>query len=126
MKKAITTKYLPYTNTKPSRIKAFDGDGHSVTIPYDSNEPGASGFCIEDRHRAAAVKLCEKMDWDHTHLVGGGTGKGYVWVWDDDGVRAKTLREIARALKLQDGVKNPHSNVNYAYELARDNAPKGL
>ena len=31
---AIHTKYLPVTNNRGSRIKAYSSDGRSVTIPY--------------------------------------------------------------------------------------------
>lgn len=121
MKKAITTRYIPWTNTKPARIKATDGDNHSVYISAD----GDGSEIIEEHHRLAAVKLCEKMDWDHTHLVGGGTGKGYVWVWDDDGVRAKALREIAEVLSRHPDAATGNSVVHYAFHKAKTNAPKG-
>ena len=56
--KAITTRWIPATNTKPTRIKARDGDGNSVTIgvPNTDSDEGA--------HAVAAVKLCEKMNWE--------------------------------------------------------------
>ncbi len=73
--KAITTKYLPATNTntKGSRIKAFDCDGNQVTIPYPHELSG------EDCYRLAAVKLSEKMEWSWGELVGGGIKNGYVF-----------------------------------------------
>ena len=38
---AIYTKYLPATNTTPSRIKAFTlASGQSATVPYDHNLSG--------------------------------------------------------------------------------------
>lgn len=72
--KAITTKYLPSTNTKGSRIKAYDEDGNSVIIsyPYGLSTPAA--------HHEAAIALCEKMQWSK-NIVGGGTTKGYVFVF---------------------------------------------
>lgn len=57
MKKAIVTKYLPCTGTKGSRIRASDGDGNSVTIPYNHDLPK------DDRHLEAAMALCAKMKW---------------------------------------------------------------
>jgi len=72
--KAIIAKYLGATNSKGSRIKAFDCDGNSVTIPYPHELSG------EDVYKRAAIKLCEKMKWD-TELLGGGIKEGYVFVF---------------------------------------------
>ena len=54
---AIQTKYLPATNTKPSRIKAWCEAG-SVTIdyPYEYDESGA--------HLYAALSLQNKLVWN--------------------------------------------------------------
>lgn len=72
--KAITTKYLPVTNFKGGRIKAFDCDNNSVTIPFNY------GLNQEDRHKEAAIELCKKMGWD-TELIGGSIKDGYVFVF---------------------------------------------
>ena len=65
--KAITTRWIAATNTKPTRIKARDGDNNSVTI-------GANGHDGDmDSHAAAAIRLCEKMNWDG-ELKGGWIG----------------------------------------------------
>ena len=74
--KAIETKYLPVTNFKGSRIKAYTEGGNSVTIGYPH---GLSG---EDVFRKAAVMLCEKLGWS-TDILGGGKadGNGYVFVF---------------------------------------------
>ena len=72
---AIQTKYLPCTNTKPSRIKAWCAAG-SVTIGYPHE---LSGQAV---HRAAAEKLVAKLNWTPAHgkaygpLVGGGLPNG--------------------------------------------------
>jgi len=71
--KAIVTKYLPATNTRPSRIKASDEDGNTITISYDHGL--SHGQC----YAKAAVALCEKMGWS-TNLVGGHVKDGYVFV----------------------------------------------
>lgn len=76
--KAITTKFLPCTNTKGSRIKASDGDGNSVTISNDHGESWSNG----DNHAKAAVALCRKMGW-HGILIRGATKDGWVFVWSD-------------------------------------------
>ena len=54
---AIQTKYLPATNTKPSRIKAWC-DAGSVTIayPYEYEESGA--------HLYVALTLQNKLGWN--------------------------------------------------------------
>jgi hypothetical protein len=70
--KAITTKYIPATNYHCSRVKAFDGDGNSVTIPYDSDLNRDEPFV------KAAIILCRKMKWTGK-LVSGGTKDGWVF-----------------------------------------------
>lgn len=72
--KAIMTKYLPATDWKGSRIKAFDCDNNSVTIGYPHELSG------EDVYKKAAIMLCEKMGWD-TDILGGGLKNGYVFVF---------------------------------------------
>ncbi len=72
--KAISTKYLPATNTKGSRIKAYDCDNNSVTLPMDYRYSG------EILHRKAAEALRDKMNWAG-ELIGGGTKDGYVFVF---------------------------------------------
>lgn len=72
--KAIQTKYLPCTDYKGSRIKAYDGDGNSITISYPHELSGM------DAHEKAAKALCTKMNWTGK-LIGGGLNKGYVFVF---------------------------------------------
>ena len=72
--KAISTKYLPATNFKGSRIKAYDEDGNHVIISYPR------GYNTEDAHKCAALALCKKMGWDN-NIIGGGTKEGYAWVF---------------------------------------------
>jgi len=79
--KAISTKYVSPTNTKGSRIKAYDGDRNSVTLSYDD------ALNSDQNHSNAAIALCHKMNWfspGHTKLHGGHTKNGMVFVWDDD------------------------------------------
>lgn len=64
IRKAILTKVLPSTITKPYRIKAFDCDGNSVCYSTDAT-------LNESEHLSAARLLCEKMRWT-APLVGGG------------------------------------------------------
>jgi len=74
--KAIQTKFLPCTNFKGSRIKAFDLDGNQTTLPYEH------GINSEDNHRCAAKALCIKMNWVG-ELIGGGIKGGMVWVFKE-------------------------------------------
>lgn len=77
--RAILTKYLPYTNTKPSRIKAYSGNGkhllsHTVSI---HSLPETHD---EDRHKHAAYLLAYKYNWNGS-LIGGETPEGYAFVF---------------------------------------------
>lgn len=66
--KAITIRYLGPTSSRGSRLKADDGDGNSVTIPFPYEL---------DRHeayRSADRALCTKMDWTGTLCLGWGRG----------------------------------------------------
>lgn len=73
---AITTKYLGYTNTKPSRIKAetFVGNtSHSVTLEYSHS------LSETNNHIRAAKALAEKLAWSGTWYQGA-LPKGYAFV----------------------------------------------
>jgi hypothetical protein len=74
--KAILTKYLGATNTKPGRVKAYDCDNNSITIPYDHEL--IQGMA----HKKAAEALCYKMKWTGK-LVGGGIKGGYAFCFKD-------------------------------------------
>lgn len=78
---AISTKYLPVTNTRDSRIKATCAAG-SVTISYPHEFSGMA--C----HAAAAKALVEKLGWGFAHygdLMGGQLASGeYVFVFNND------------------------------------------
>lgn len=75
---AIQTKYIPVTNTRPSRIKASCAAG-SVTVSYDH------ALNIEGNHKAACDALCAKLEWNteyYTSMVGGTLLDGsMVWVF---------------------------------------------
>lgn len=72
--KAITTKYLSATNTRGSRIKAFDCDGNNVTIGYPHELSGEAVYL------KAAEAFKDKMGWQ-AQLVGGAVKDGYVFVF---------------------------------------------
>ncbi len=81
--KAILTKYLGQTNTKPGRIKAYAEGGHSITISEDAcNQDGRTQG---QAHLYAAEQLAAKMGWfDYGgYLIGGGTPDGYCFVFSN-------------------------------------------
>lgn len=55
--KAIYTEYFGPTNYCGSRIKASDGDGHTITISVEAE------WNHETAHNEAAIALCRKMKW---------------------------------------------------------------
>jgi hypothetical protein len=78
---AIFTKYIPCTNTRGSRIKAYTDNGEhsfSVTIPYPHEHS------YELCHFQAVKALVEKhgLDWDLSNMRHGGYSKGYVFCFD--------------------------------------------
>lgn len=78
--RAITTKYLPCTNTRGSRIQAKTASGIKITIGYPYELSGV------DCHALAGEKLAIKLNWleyNNTfeqQYVAGYTGPGYVFV----------------------------------------------
>ena len=73
--KSIETRYIGPTNHRGARIKATDGDNSIITsYPYE-----LSGEAV---HAQAALALARKLNWKGT-LIGGGTKKGYVFVFSD-------------------------------------------
>jgi protein involved in temperature-dependent protein secretion len=70
--KAIITKWIPATDTKPTRISASDGDGNKIVIPctYGDTDPSDE----------AVKALCAKMEW-HGKLAKGWTPLGNVYVF---------------------------------------------
>lgn len=73
---AIITEFMPSTDTRPARIKAFTCNGHKVIISVDYDLDGVQ------RHMKAAQKLIReqmKHFGDCTTLTYGGSPKGYVF-----------------------------------------------
>lgn len=83
---AIHTKYLPATNIKGSRIKAFTVSGFSATISYPHE------YSHEVCHFQAVKALVEKhkLDWDLTDMRYGDSadGRGYTFCFDTSKVGA--------------------------------------
>jgi hypothetical protein len=75
IRQAITTKFLPDTNSKPSRVKATAEAG-SVTLSW-----GNAG--IEDNHAAAAQALAAKFGWHGHYYQAALPGGGYCFVCVD-------------------------------------------
>jgi Uncharacterized conserved protein len=71
---AITTKYLPATNRRGSRIKATAAAGN-VTLGY------SCALNTENNHAVAARALAEKYGWKGQWFGGGlPDGRGYTFV----------------------------------------------
>ncbi len=88
--KAICTKVIPCTDTKPTRIKAYAEGGNSIMVSW--SECDDEGRTQGQAHMYAARKLCDKMKWDG-RLIGGGTEEGYCFVFDESPIR-ETYRTI--------------------------------
>lgn len=73
----ITTKYLGPTNTLPSRIKATNACGRSVTIPFGYDDRTI------DEHIKAVKALCAVLNWKGRFIIGG-TADGYCAVFAED------------------------------------------
>lgn len=103
--KAIFTKWIGPTNTKPARIKAYDGD-KSIAWSVDMLDnatrietyweaqmkghrgawlPAGVGEAIhyEAARRFVAARKWNKSDGSLVTLADGGTKEGYVWVMLD-------------------------------------------
>lgn len=63
--KAIYIKWIPATNTKPTRIKAYDKDRNSIIVSRDYELDGIQQGTIP------ALNLCSKMGWSQD-LIGNG------------------------------------------------------
>ena len=91
MYQAIITKSLPFTNTKPTRVKATAQAG-SIILSWDH------GLNAEQNHALAAWALCEKYDWKGTYCGGAMPNGGYCFVCID-GQRDPTPADIGPSFK---------------------------
>ena len=74
---AITTKFIPATDTKGSRVKATAQTG-SVTLGWDHSLNPA------DNHKAAAMALVDKFSWYYGDWISGDlSDSSSVWVCFD-------------------------------------------
>lgn len=71
---AIQTKYIPATNTRGSRIKAFTSSGQSLTLGFS--------YELEDyeNYKRVALELCKKMGWSEK-IEGGSTKDDYTFIF---------------------------------------------
>ncbi len=84
--KAILTKIIPCTNTKPTRVKAYTEGGNAITLSWSECDEDGNGGTNGNAYLYAARKLCEKMQWPG-ELIGGGTPDGYCFVFTDSRIR---------------------------------------
>lgn len=82
---AIHTKYLPATDTRGSRIKAYTATGRSVTVPLDHSLDG------HKRHFTAVKVLVEKFlpyapSVENMVYGDSADGKGYVFCFGESKV----------------------------------------
>ena len=77
--KAIQTRILPATDTKPTRIKASAEGVKSITVSRDEVESDLLllGDPVNEQaiHRDVAARLCVKYTWS-PHLASGGLPNG--------------------------------------------------
>jgi len=80
---AIETKYLPATNFKGARIKAFTFSGFNITIPCDYS------LTHEKVYFKAVKELIKKykLEWNISKMTFGGTKDGYVFCFSDSIVK---------------------------------------
>ena len=82
---AIHTRYLPATNNKGSRVKAYTASGLSATVPFPYE------YSFERCHFQAVKALIKKhnLSWDMDNMRYGDSadGKGYVFCFNDSIVR---------------------------------------
>lgn len=78
MAMTITTKYLPATNTRGSRIKASYGYGKGITIPFPYNQNATSA------HWMAAEALLTRDGHKGIQFAAGEMIGGYAFVQVSD------------------------------------------
>jgi hypothetical protein len=99
--KAITTKYIPPTNTKPALIKAKAKGVAPLIMSYSTAEDLAGNRGgTEAAHKAAALALRDRMDWAGD-LIGGGlpdqSGYCFVFALPENAI----IRNLESQVKVQ-------------------------
>lgn len=90
--KAISTKFIPCTNYRGSRISATAEGGCRVIVDYYHEVDN------ETAHWLAAAALCRKYGWTGT-LVCGGTKTGFVFVFTETVSGYKSKRYQIRTVQ---------------------------
>ena len=72
---AIQTSFIPYTNTKPDRIKAECQAG-KIIISWEY------GLNVEDNHKRACDLLMDTLGWSYTTKSGQLKDGSYCYVLD--------------------------------------------
>lgn len=86
---AIHTKFIPATDTRGARIKAYSCNGHALTIPFDY------GLGEIERHAAAVKALLESgqfahiTDFEKMAYGGSADDKGYTFCFLDSIIAVK-------------------------------------
>jgi len=74
---AIQTKYIPCTDFKDNRYKAWIAGGSSITLTQADNlEP-------QDNHKRVAIALATKMGWKGVYQGGCLPNGNYCWTISD-------------------------------------------
>ncbi len=81
---AIHTKYVPASNTKPSRIRATSDSGLTIIVSRDDS---FTGHMVHFQAVKALVTK-HKLDWNIDNMCFGGSsdGKGFTFVFADSKV----------------------------------------
>ena len=76
----ISTKYLPATNTKPARVKAYLTCAPKVfaIVSRDSDECRSSTTL--EPHKRAVAALVSKVGWSRARYIIGTTREGFIFV----------------------------------------------
>ena len=83
---AITSKVLPATENRGTKIKATAANGKSATVSYYDYDS------VEEASDDAVRLVCKAMGWTGT-LVRGSTQGGWVYVWVDARSELLTVTE---------------------------------
>jgi hypothetical protein len=108
--KAIQTKYLAPTKTKPARIKAWALGVEPIYIPYKKHRVETT---IHGRAALVLLKSLRKYGWGDALIASIlPDGKGYVFVltpgadiYIDNSVRVAARRRLAQLKKIVDNRK---------------------
>lgn len=118
--KAITTKYIPPTNTKPARIKAMAEGVPAITYSYGKLEGMLPGTNTDDTHKKAAELYIAANGWSG-ELIGGGLPdqSGYCFVFAPP--ENLIIRNLESQVKVQDKIIKSLENESAELVAAMEN-----